>query len=164
MNVRTETAPVYFCQTNNEETDNMIIINALAILKHRLRVVGPTMTAPKTVKNYLTLKLAELEHEVFGCLFLDNQNQLIEDEVLFRGTIDETSVYPREVLKETLKHNANALILYHNHPSFLCEPSSADKDITNELKEALKLIDVRILDHFIVAGRVTYSFAENGLI
>jgi DNA repair protein RadC len=109
------------------------------------------------------LKLAPYEHEVFVCLFLDNQHRVIACDELFRGTIDGASVYPREVVKAALQYNAAALIMAHNHPSGISDPSQADRVITEKLKEALALIDVRVLDHFIV-GENVYSFAEHGLL
>ncbi|MNZ15261.1 RadC family protein [Pseudomonas jinjuensis] len=125
---------------------------------------GVTFTNPDLVKEYLGAKLAGFEHEVFAVLFLDNQHRLIEYVEMFRGTIDSASVYPREVVKEALRLNAAALILAHNHPSGSPEPSEADKGLTRRLKEALGLVDVRTLDHVIVAGTKTVSFAEHGLI
>jgi DNA repair protein RadC len=101
---------------------------------------------------------------VFACLFLDNQHHILEFEELFRGTIDSASVYPREVIKKALAHNAAAVIFAHNHPSGISEPSQADKLITDKLKQALALIDIRVLDHFIIGDGMPYSFAENGLL
>jgi DNA repair protein RadC len=101
---------------------------------------------------------------VFACLFLDNQNRVIQLIELFRGTIDSTSVYPREVAKQALHHNAAAVIFAHNHPSGIAEPSLADKHITEKLKQALALFDIRVLDHFIIGDGQPYSFAEHGLI
>ena len=125
---------------------------------------GAEFTSPVVVKDYLRAKLAGFEHEVFAVLFLDTQHRLIEYSELFRGTIDSASVYPRELVKEALRLNAAAVILSHNHPSGNPEPSSADKVLTQRLKEALGLVDVRVLDHVIVAGTDTTSFAECGLI
>lgn len=125
---------------------------------------GESFTSPAVVKQYLSAKLAGLEHEVFAVLFLDTQHRLIEYREMFRGTIDNASVYPREVLKEVLKLNAAAVILSHNHPSGSTEPSQADKVLTQRLKDALTMVDVRTLDHVIVAGGDTMSFAERGLI
>jgi DNA repair protein RadC len=105
-----------------------------------------------------------LEHEVFAVLFLDAQNRLIAYEELFRGTLTQTSVYPREIVKAALKHNAAGLILAHNHPSGVAEPSLQDQALTRTLAEALALVDVRVMDHFVVAGGGTVSFAERGLI
>ncbi|HBN9838339.1 DNA repair protein RadC [Pseudomonas lactis] len=125
---------------------------------------GVSFTSPTLVKEYLVTKLSGFEHEVFAVLFLDSQHRLIEYSEMFRGTIDSASVYPREVLKEAMRCNAGAVILAHNHPSGNPEPSSADKALTARLKEALALIDVRTLDHIIVAGADTTSFAERGLL
>jgi DNA repair protein RadC len=105
-----------------------------------------------------------LEHEVFIILLLDSQNRLIEAQELFRGTLIQTSVYPREVVKSTLARNAAAVVFAHNHPSGVAEPSRADELLTQSLKQALALVDVRVLDHFVVAGTSTVSFAERGLI
>lgn len=125
---------------------------------------GVSFTSPTLVKEYLVTKLSGFEHEVFAVLFLDSQHRLIEYSEMFRGTIDSASVYPREVVKEAMRCNAGAVILAHNHPSGNPEPSSADKTLTARLKEALALIDVRTLDHIIVAGADTTSFAERGLL
>ena len=119
---------------------------------------------PVAVRKYLSAKLADFEHEVFAVLFLDTQHRLIEYSELFRGTIDSASVYPRELVKEALRLNAAAVVVSHNHPSGNPEPSSADKVLTQRLKEALGLMEVRTLDHIIVAGSDTVSFAERGLI
>lgn len=123
------------------------------------------LSAPAAVRDWLKLKLSGLGYEVFGALWLDSQNRLIAWEELFRGTLAQTSVYPREVVKQALAHNAAAVLLCHNHPSGLAEPSQADQLLTQKLKEALALVDVRVLDHFIVAGNQTpLSFAERGLL
>jgi DNA repair protein RadC len=125
---------------------------------------GTSCSSPATVREYLRAKLAHFEHEVFAVLFLDSQHRLIEYVELFRGTLDCASVYPREVVKEALRFNAAAIIMAHNHPSGSPEPSEADKMMTKRLKDALALVDVRTLDHVIVAGGATASFAERGLI
>ncbi|MHB0805077.1 RadC family protein [Stutzerimonas nitrititolerans] len=125
---------------------------------------GAPFNAPDIVKEYLGTKLAGLEHELFAVLFLDNQHRLIDYVEMFRGTIDSASVYPREVVKEALKRNAAAVILSHNHPSGHAEPSQADRTLTGRLKDALGLVDVRTLDHIIVAGPARVSFAELGLL
>jgi DNA repair protein RadC len=124
----------------------------------------PVFDSPQAVRDYLRLQLGGLEHEVFAALFLDAQHRLIAYEPLFRGTLSQTSVYPREVLKRTLALNAAALILAHNHPSGVAEPSRADEHLTQSLKSALALIDVRVLDHFIVGSQQVLSFAERGLM
>lgn len=123
------------------------------------------LSSPNAARDWLKLKLGGLAHEVFGALWLDAQNRLIGWDELFRGTLTQTSVYPREVVKQALARNAAAVILAHNHPSGLAEPSAADEALTRGLREALALIDVRVLDHFIVAGRARpLSFAERGLL
>lgn len=159
--IKTETAPIYGNTTSNREEE--IIQQALAILDSRLKTNPIEMCSPNAVKNYCRLNLASLEHEVFSVLFLNNQNVLIERVEMFRGTIDSASVYPREVVKKALQLNASAVILAHNHPSGLSEPSQADRSITSKLKQALELLDIRTLDHIII-GDTTYSFAEHGLI
>jgi DNA repair protein RadC len=123
---------------------------------------GVTMSSPQAVQQYLQLLLSRKPYESFAVLFLDVKNRLIACEELFRGTLTHTSVYPREVVKVALAHNAASVILAHNHPSGSSEPSAADQTLTHALKQALTLVDVRVLDHFIVAGRNVYSFAEHG--
>jgi DNA repair protein RadC len=125
---------------------------------------GTHLSSPKVTRDYLSLKLGTLEREVFAVIFLDKRHRLISYQEMFQGTIDGASVHPREVVKEALKQNAAAVILAHPHPSGVAEPSQADELITNRLKDALGLIDVRILDHIIVAGGDTISFAERGLL
>lgn len=125
---------------------------------------GDALTSPEATRAFLSAQLRGYHHEVFACLFLDNQHRVIEFEELFRGTIDGASVYPREVLKRALQHNASAMIFAHNHPSGICEPSQADRLITDKLKDALGLVDIRVLDHFIIGDGMPYSFAEHGLI
>ena len=126
---------------------------------------GTLFSSPGAVRDYLRLHLASLPYEVFFAIWVDAQNRLIAAEELFRGTLTQTSVYPREVVKTALLRNAAAVVLAHNHPSGLAEPSRADELLTRELKQALALIDVRVLDHFIVAGQSQpLSFAERGLL
>lgn len=125
---------------------------------------GSALTSPEITRAYLSAQLRGYSYEVFGCLFLDNQNRVIQFEELFRGTIDGASVYPREVVKQALYHNAAAIIFAHNHPSGITEPSLVDKQITEKLKNALALFDIRVLDHFIIGDGEPYSFAEHGLI
>lgn len=122
------------------------------------------LSSPQTVRDYLRLQLASREYEVFMAVFLDTQNRVLTMEELFRGTLRETSVYPREVVKRALQLNAAALIFAHNHPSGVAEPSRADEVITRTLKQALALVDVRVLDHFIVAAGGGVSLAERGLM
>jgi DNA repair protein RadC len=125
---------------------------------------GDALDSPAAVRDWLRLRLGGLGHEVFMALFLDAQNRVIEAEELFRGTLTQTSVYPREVVKRALAHNAAGVLLAHNHPSGVAEPSQADRWLTEQLKAALALVDVRVLDHFIVAGNHSLSFAERGLL
>ncbi len=125
---------------------------------------GTLFTSPAMVKDYLRTKLASFEHEVFAVLFLDSQHGLIEYVEMFHGTIDATAVYPREVVKAALRLNAAAVILSHNHPSGNPEPSRADELLTHRLKEALALVGVRTLDHVVIGGEATSSFAERGLL
>ncbi|WP_434082698.1 RadC family protein [Enterobacter cloacae] len=125
---------------------------------------GDEFTSPAAVKDYLRAKLAGFEHEVFAVLFLDTRHRLIDYAEMFRGTIDSAEVHPREVVKEALRLNAAAVIISHNHPSGNPEPSAADRTMTSQLRQALALVDVRTLDHIIVAGGTTTSFAERGLI
>lgn len=125
--------------------------------------VGPVLANPYAVREFLRMRLRDLPHEVFCCLYLDNRHRLIAFSELFRGTIDGASVHPREVVKQALARNSAAVILVHNHPSGVCEPSQADELITRRLKEALALVDIRLIDHLIV-GDVVESFAERGLL
>jgi DNA repair protein RadC len=125
---------------------------------------GELLSSPQAVKQYLRLLLAQKPYESFTVLFLDVKNRLIAVEELFRGTLTHTSVYPREVVKTALGHNAAGIVLAHNHPSGTPEPSSADRTLTTALKQALALVDVRVLDHFVVAASSVYSFAEHGEI
>jgi DNA repair protein RadC len=142
-----------------------------AVLEMSRRALGEEMkqsgafSTPGAVRDYLRLHLAGLPYEVFFALWLDAQNRLIASEELFRGTLTQTSVYPREVVKKALWHNAASVVLAHNHPSGVSEPSAADEVLTRELKKALALVDVRVLDHFVVAGQSQpFSFAERGLL
>jgi len=125
---------------------------------------GDVLSSPQATKAYLSTQLRGYSYEVFACLFLDNQHRVIVLEELFRGTIDGASVYPREVIKRVLFHNAAAVIFAHNHPSGNTEPSQADKQITERLKQALALFDIRVLDHFIIGDGQPFSFAEHGLV
>lgn len=160
MKVKSENLAAY----NVQNSDGEIISKALQILLNRMRKSEHVIDSPESVKNYLTLKLAELPHEVFGCVYLDARNAVIDCNELFRGTLTQTSVYPREVVKEVLRLNAAAVILYHNHPSGNPNPSRADELLTRTLKGALELVDCKVLDHIIVAKDKTLSFAERGLI
>ncbi|OSZ74452.1 DNA repair protein RadC [Hydrogenophaga sp. IBVHS1] len=132
-------------------------------LAHRLQQ-SPVFDSPKAVRDYLQLQLGGRQHEVFAVMFLDNQNRLIALEELFRGTLTQTSVYPREVVLRALHHHCAAVVLAHNHPSGVAEPSRADETLTATLKAALALVDVRVLDHFIVTREQAASMAEMGLV
>jgi len=144
-------------------TDTQILDAARSILARHVRR-GRALGNPRATREYLQLHLAPRDHEIFAILFLDNRHRVIEFVPLFRGTIDGASVHPREVVKEALARNAAAVILAHNHPSGVAEPSAADELITHRLRDALALIDVRILDHFVVTGDTVVSFAERGLL
>ena len=144
-------------------TGDRVIQRALKILAERMRT-GDVLSSPGAVRDYLRLALSGKEHEVFVCVFLDAQNRVLACEELFRGTLTQTSVYPREVVKAALAANAAAVILAHNHPSGVAEPSHADQLLTQSLKQALVLVDIKVLDHFIVAGSAALSFAERGLL
>src|ERR1700722_19015420 len=135
-------------------TIDEIMTGARQALALRIRR-GTDLSSPQRARDYLMTRLAEREHEVFTVIYLDNRHRLIACQELFRGTIDGASVHPREVVKEALRHNAAALILAHNHPSFVSEPSQADELVTRRLREALQLVDIRVLDHLIVAGGET---------
>ena len=140
-----------------------VLSHARRVLAHRVRR-GATMSSPQAVKDHLRLQIGMLEHEVFCVLFLDAQHRIIALKEMFRGTVSQTSVYPREVVKEALSVNAAAVILAHNHPSGAVEPSRADEFLTQTLKTAVALVDVRVLDHLVVAGADVVSFAERGLL
>ena len=144
-------------------TENDILLMARQLASLRLRK-GRALTSPKEVFSHLQALLADYEHEVFALLMLDSRHRVIAFEELFRGTLDGASVYPREVVKLALEHNAAAIILVHNHPSGVAEPSQADRQLTERLKEALGLIEVRVLDHFIVGDGEPLSMAEFGWV
>lgn len=166
--VRNEESPAYVVGPDStatrEDWEDSVIADAMAILKTRLRKPGNKMESPADVKNYLRLQLAALQHEEFWVLFLDAQHCVLSFDGMFRGTLTQTSVYPREVVKRALEVNAAAVILAHNHPSQSAIPSRADEHLTSELKKALALVDVRVLDHMIVGGTHVSSFAETGLL
>lgn len=125
---------------------------------------GSALNSPQAVRDYLRLKLQGRPHEVFAVFFLDAQNRVLAMEELFRGTLTQTSVFPREVVKRALAHNAAAVIFAHNHPSGVAEPSRADDTLTSALRQALALVDVRVLDHFVIGAGAAVSFAERGLL
>ena len=163
---RTETPAAYLVDVSREFTApeaDAIIAQALSILESRA-YTGDVLTSPGAVRDYLKLRFADMEHEEFHVVYLTSQNRVIAMESVFRGTLSQTSVYPREIVKLALKNNASAVIFAHNHPSGLAEPSRADELLTQALKQALALVDVRVLDHFVVAGINVMSFAERGLL
>lgn len=147
----------------DEAADDAVIAAALAILERRLRA-GECLSSPQAVRDYLRLRLGAREREVFMAVWLDAQHRVIATEELFAGTLTQTSVYPREVVKAALRHNAGAVLLCHNHPSGVAEPSQADQLLTETLKRALDLVDVKVLDHFVVTCGAAMSFAERGLL
>ena len=142
----------------------------VAVLEHARRALAqqltqkPLFNTPQAVRDYLQLQLGGLHHEVFAVLFLDSQHRLIALEEMFRGTLTQTSVYPREVVKQALTLNASSVVLAHNHPSGTAQPSRADEALTHTLKAALALVDVRVLDHFVVTASQAVSMAELGLV
>lgn len=155
-----------------EEPGTYIVHPALAAAKElftrcireRMRGEDLCCSSPEVVKTFLCSNIGHLEHEVFWCLWLDAQNRLIKMSEMFRGTATQTSVYPREIVKEAFSVNSSAVIFAHNHPSGTLTPSRADELLTETLKSALALVDVRVLDHFVVAGHQATSFTERGLL
>lgn len=162
MHLRSESPAPYLGQPLDPEGD-ALISQALEILAARLQT-GDCLTSPDAARNYCRLRLGGLPHEEFGVLFLDVQHRVLAFESLFRGSLSQTSVYPREVVKRALAHNAGAVILTHNHPSGGAEPSRADEHMTQTMKSALALVDVRVLDHLVVSATSVVSLAERGLI
>ena len=147
--------------TDEERT---LISQAIACLEARYQVRQEVLTSPEATRNYLKLRLAGVPYEVFAMLLLDNRHRVIQYRELFRGTIDGANVHPREVVRLVIGANAAAVIMAHNHPSGVAEPSQADIRITQQLRDALALIDVRVLDHFVIGEGAGTSFAERGLI
>ncbi|MGJ0492322.1 MULTISPECIES: RadC family protein [Methylobacter] len=157
-----------FCQANGLGSAKYAQLQAVLEMarRHFKEILrrGNALTSPDITRAYLSAHLRGYSYEVFACLFLDNQHRVIQLDELFRGTIDSASVYPREVARQALQYNAAAVIFAHNHPSGISEPSHADKQITEKLKQALALFDIRVLDHFIIGDGQPYSFAEHGLL
>jgi DNA repair protein RadC len=147
-----------------EATAKEVLDRAAALMAQRFRAGAPVLASPDRTRQYLRHQIGTLPYEVFGVLLLDTRQRLIRAEILFRGTIAGASVHPREVARVVLESNAAAVILFHNHPSGVAEPSQADELITRRLKETLSLLDVRVLDHLIIANTQEYSFAESGLL
>lgn len=144
--------------------DKLEIINQAKLIIASILNKGKKLCSPDDVKDYFVLNFGLYEYEVFGVLYLNNQNQVIAFEELFRGTINETSVYPREIAKQVLCHNATSVILVHNHPSGESKPSTADIQLTRQIEQVLSLIDVKVLDHFIIAKDRAVSMKELGVI
>jgi DNA repair protein RadC len=159
---------VQFCQAKGLGDAKYVQLKACVEMSRRyLREClerGDVLSSPDDTRNFLMSELSGRTYEVFSCLFLDNKHRVIKFEELFYGTIDGASVYPREVVRRALQYNAAALILAHNHPSGIAEPSQADIAITKKLREAMSLIDVRVLDHFVIGDGYSVSLAERGLV
>jgi len=157
-----------FCQAKGLGSAKYTQLQAVLEMakRHFVEIIqrGDALTSPEATRAYLSAQLRGYGYEVFACLFLDNQHRVISLEELFRGTIDSASVYPREVVKRALFHNAAAVIFAHNHPSGVNEPSQSDRQITEKLKQSLLLFDIRVLDHFIIGDGQPYSFAEHGVL
>lgn len=150
--------------TAQQAREDRAIYRALRLLEGRMRAPGAQLNDTRAVQAYLVLHLAEKEREIFTALWLDIQHRVIAADDMFAGTLTQTSVYPREVIKRALQHNAAAVIFAHNHPSGVAEPSQSDQLLTSALKQALAMVEVRVLDHFIVAGDGVLSFAACGLL
>jgi len=144
--------------------EDWIIQQAITLLENRVFKAGPALSSPAAVRDYLRMKLVVEPNEIFAVVFLDSQHQVLAYEPLFKGTVDQTSVYPRVVVQRALALNASALILAHQHPSGVTEPSAADHALTDRLKAALALVDIRVVDHFVIGKGTPYSFAESGLL
>jgi DNA repair protein RadC len=157
-----------FCAARGLGPARYVALQAALELTRRhyqeMMMVGSALANPRATREFVQLRLRDLQHEVFCCLLLDNHHRVLAFEELFRGTIDGAIVHPREVLKLALSRNAAAVILVHNHPSGVAEPSPSDRQITVRLKEALALVDIRVVDHLVVGDGVCESFAERGLI
>ena len=159
--VKSEDIPQY--NVVRELTDDEILLRAEKIARKRMEGLE-VLHSPDLTRRYIGAMVRNLPHEVFGMVYLDSQHKVIGTEEIFRGTIDGAAVYPREVVKAALMKNVAALIFYHNHPSGLAEPSTADRQITRRLVDACSLVDIRVLDHIVVGSSDTVSFAERGLI
>lgn len=164
-NISSEVQVEYCTNRLSGVPDDLIISAALEILEKRVKSADmEAMESPEQMAQFLRLRLYDYEYEVFGVVLLDNRHRVIEMSDLFRGTADGASIFDREVVKEALQHNAAAVIFYHNHPSGMTQPSQADIQTTLRLKKALTLVDVRVLDHFIVGLEGHTSLAERGVI
>jgi DNA repair protein RadC len=151
-------------ENSPKHRDDLLILQAISVLEQRMFKRGPYLERPQDVRHYLRLQLAGETQEVFSVLFLDSRHRVVAYEPLFYGTIDSVSVYPRRILQRALEHHCAAIIAAHNHPSGDTNPSQSDKEITKVLKGLLPMMNVRLLDHFIIGEGEPYSFAEAGLI
>jgi DNA repair protein RadC len=154
----------YLARKLDDAQISRVVAFATELLRVEMARHSYNLNAPRLVMDYLRMKLAGSRREIFGVVFLNAQHQVIADEEMFIGTLTQTSVYPREVVSAALRNNAAALLLYHNHPSDVTEPSRADELLTQTLKSSLQLIDVKVLDHIVVGTTKCVSFAERGLI
>ncbi|MBK5965633.1 hypothetical protein CCR95_16455 [Thiocystis minor] len=162
--IRQQEEAALYTVTADTNAESLILQQAMAIIERRMKTVdNQALTAPKKTVLYLQMRLGHLDIEVFGALWLNNRHQVLAAEDLFSGTLDTAAVYPREVVKKALQHNAAAVVFYHNHPSGHAEPSAPDLAITTKLKNALGVIEVRVLDHIVVAESCT-SMAERNLL
>jgi DNA repair protein RadC len=157
------TSRLKLISATTSEDDDEVIVSAVGILRARFKE-RDVFAKPDAVKDYLRLQAQGLTHEVFAVMYLDAHNRLIEYERMFRGTLTQTSVYPRELVKQALARNAASVVLHHNHPSGICQPSRSDEALTQALKAALALVDVRVLDHVITSDEGALSMAESGLL
>lgn len=164
MSVRAHDSCLESLSAIASQHDDWIIQQAIALLEQRVFKGGPFINQPQAVKDYLRLKLVAEPNEVFAAIFMNSQHRVLAYEPLFRGTLNETAVYPRVVVQRALELNAGAIIFSHQHPSGTTEPSTADRHLTDRLKAALALIDVRVLDHIVIGEGAPYSFAEHGLL
>jgi len=162
VNTKNRLVKLKIATLNDDEKQSLMEL-ALAILQD-LHRPGLELPSPNSTRDYLRVLLADRKAEVFGCMYLDNRHRVIETAELFQGTIDGAAVYPRVVVQQALTLNAAAVMFFHNHPSGVAEPSHADEAITRRLKDALALVDIRVLDHFIVTAGESLSFAECGLL
>jgi DNA repair protein RadC len=169
--VSTETSATYHTVPPSDEAALLEILGGhheaamkyAKIVIHKKLIDGDYVNCVSDIKNYLLIHLSDSEHEVFGVVWMDNQNKIIAMSDMFRGTVNSSAVYPREVVKEALAHNATSAILYHNHPSGMTIASESDKQITKTLQKAIQLVDVQVLDHIIIGKGGTSSFAERGI-
>ena len=162
VNTKNRLVTLKIATLNDDEKQSLMEL-ALAVLQD-LHRPGLELPSPNSTRDYLRVLLADRKAEVFGCMYLDNRHRVIETAELFQGTIDGAAVYPRVVVQQALTLNAAAVMFFHNHPSGVAEPSHADEAITRRLKDALALVDIRVLDHFIVTAGESLSFAERGLL